>query len=64
MHKGTVQYGLISIVVGACTYFKYEEAKKMARCSVVCLDFSQIVEELNDLAEESVEETEVEETEE
>lgn len=36
----------------------------MARCSVVCFDFSQIVEELNEMAEEIVETTEVVETEE
>lgn len=36
----------------------------MARCAVVCFDFSQIVEELNDMAEETAETAEVEETEE
>lgn len=36
----------------------------MARCAVVCFDFSQIVEELNKMAEEVVETTESVETEE
>lgn len=36
----------------------------MARSSCVCYDFSQIVDELNEIAEETVETTEVEETEE
>lgn len=36
----------------------------MARCSMVCFDFSQIVEELNEMVEENVETEVTEETDE